>query len=90
MATITSAAMVTRTTKARWVSGPGRDKETAKQARRAAVVMAGTMILWMGAQVVGGEMGWPVKYTLLVDLAALAGFIWSLAVTYQIWRKRRG
>lgn len=90
MATITSAAMVTRATKARWVSVPGRDKETAKQARRAAVVMAGTMILWMGAQVVGGEMGWPVKYTLLVDLAALAGFIWSLAVTYQIWRKRRG
>jgi len=31
-----------------------------------------------------------VKYTLLVDLAALAGFIWSLVVTYQIWRKRRG
>ena len=24
------------------------------------------------------------------DLAALAGFIWSLVVTYQIWRKRRG
>ena len=52
--------------------------------------MAVTMILWMGLQVVGGEMGWPVKYTLLFDLAALAGFIWSVAVTYQIWRKRRG
>ena len=72
------------------MKGPGRDQETAKQARLAAIVMAGTMILWMGAQVVGGEMGWPAKFTLLVDLAALAGFIWSLAVTYQIWRKRRG
>ena len=72
------------------MTGPGRDQATAKQARLAAAVMAGTMILWMGAQVVGGEMGWPVKYTLLVDLVALAGFIWSLAVTYQIWRKRRG
>ena len=67
-----------------------KDDGTARQARRAAIVMAGTMILWMGAQVVGGEMGWPAKFTLLVDLAALAGFILSLAVTYQIWRKRRG
>jgi len=72
------------------VKGPAQDQVTAKQARLAAVVMAATMILWMGLQVVGGEMGWPVKYTLLVDLAALAGFIWSLAVTYQIWRRRRG
>lgn len=67
-----------------------QDDGTARQARRAAIVMAATMILWMGAQVVGGEMGWPAKFTLLVDLAALAGFIWALAVTYQIWRKRRG
>jgi hypothetical protein len=63
---------------------------TAKQARRVAIVMAGTMILWMGAQVVGRDMGWPAELTLLLDLAALAGFIWCLAVTYQIWRKRRG
>ncbi len=88
--TTMATTMVTRITRAARVSAPGRDQETAKQARRAAIVMAGTMILWMGAQVVGGEMGWPVKYTLLVDLAALAGFIWSLVVTYQIWRKRRG
>lgn len=67
-----------------------KDDGTAKLARKAGLVMAVTMILWMGLQVVGSEMGWPVKYTLLFDLAALAGFIWSLTVTYQIWRKRRG
>ncbi len=67
-----------------------QDDGTAKLARKAGLVMAVTMILWMGLQVVGRDMGWPVKYTLLFDLAALAGFIWSLAVTYQIWRKRRG
>ena len=67
-----------------------KDDGTAKQARLAGLVMAGTMILWMGAQVVGGEMGWPVKFTLLFDLAALAGFAWSLVVTYRIWRKRQG
>lgn len=85
-----ATTMVTRITRAARMSAPGRDQETAKQARRAAIVMAGTMILWMGAQVVGRDMGWPDTYALLFDLAALAGFIWSLAVTYQIWRKRRG
>lgn len=83
--------MATGTTKALWVTSPNRpDDGTAKQARKAALVMVGTMVLWMGVQVVGGEMGWPVKLTYLFDLMALAGFIWSLAVTYQIWRKRRG
>jgi hypothetical protein len=62
----------------------------ARKARLAAIIMVVTMVLWMGAQVVGGEMGWPAELTLLFDLAALAGFIGSLAVTYQIWRARRG
>lgn len=73
------------------MTAPGpKDDGTARQARLAAIVMVGTMVLWMGAQVVGGEMGWPVKLTYLFDLMALAGFIWSLAVTYRIWRKGRG
>ena len=64
-------------------------KQQTRDIRLVALVIAGTMLLWMGAQVVGADMGWPLKYTLLVDLAALAGFIWALVVTYQIWRKRR-
>ncbi len=62
---------------------------TARQARLAALVMAGTMVLWMVLQVVGSEMGWAPRFALLVDLAALAGFVWGLVTTYQIWRKRR-
>jgi hypothetical protein len=60
-----------------------------KQTRLAGTVLVMTMILWMGAQVVGGEMGWAPRYALLIDLAALAGFLWGLVTTYQIWRKRR-
>ena len=47
------------------------------------------MVLWMAAQAVGGQMGWSPRAALLVDLAALAGFLWALITTYQIWRKRR-
>ena len=62
----------------------------AKAARTVAVVLAVTMLLWMGAQVVGGEMGWNPRYAFLFDLAALAACFWALVVTYQIWRARRG
>ena len=61
----------------------------ARQAKRVALVIAGTMLLWMLAQLIGAELGLPLKYTFLIDLAALAGFIWALVVTYQIWRARR-
>ncbi|PTE14736.1 DUF5337 domain-containing protein [Pseudogemmobacter blasticus] len=62
----------------------------AGQARIVALVIAGTMLLWMGAQWLGGQMGWPARYVFLFDLAALAAFTWALVVTYQIWRGRQG
>lgn len=71
------------------MKNPNPHKDQTRDIRLVAVVIALTMLLWMGAQVVGADMGWPLRYTLLIDLAALAGFIWALFVTYQIWRKRR-
>lgn len=62
----------------------------ARQARLVAFVIAGTMILWMGAQFLGGRLGWETRFVFLFDLAAMAAFFWALAVTYGIWRKRRG
>jgi Family of unknown function (DUF5337) len=61
----------------------------ARQQRLVAFVLAGTMIAWVGLQWMGGVMGWDARYAFLFDLAALAGFIWALVVTYQIWRQRR-
>lgn len=69
--------------------GP-EDMRKARQARLVAVVVAVTMLLWMGVQVVGGEMGWDIRYVFLFDFAALAAFFWALVVTYQIWRGRQG
>jgi hypothetical protein len=67
-----------------------QDRRLAAQARMVALVLAATMILWMGAQWLGGQMGWDTRFVFLFDLAALAAFFWALVVTYQIWRKRRG
>lgn len=66
------------------------DLARAARARTVGLVLAGTMILWMGAQWLGGRMGWETRFVFLFDLAAIAAFLWALVVTYQIWRGRRG
>ncbi|MEN8709680.1 MAG: DUF5337 domain-containing protein [Paracoccaceae bacterium] len=60
-----------------------------KQGRVVALVIAGSMLFWLAAQVVGPLLGLPGRYALLIDLAVLAAFIWSLVVIYQIWRAQR-
>jgi hypothetical protein len=64
------------------------DRGSGAEARLAATVMAGTMLLWMGAQWLGGELGWQARFAFLFDLIALAAFVWALAITWRIWRRR--
>jgi hypothetical protein len=63
--------------------------EMRAQARLAAIVIAATMILWMGASYLGGELGLPARFAFLLDFAALAAFFWALVVLFRIWRRRR-
>jgi hypothetical protein len=65
------------------------DAKRAKQAKRAALVIAGTMLVWILLQLIGAQYDWAPKYALLIDLAALAGFIWALVITFEIWRLGR-
>ena len=65
------------------------EKALARQGRTVSIVIAVTMLAWMGAQWLGGKLGLPDRFVFLVDLFALAGFLWALIVTWQIWRKRR-
>lgn len=55
----------------------------------AGLVIALTGALWVGATWVGKSLGWSVRTMALVDLMALAGFVFGLVVTYRIWRKSR-
>jgi di/tricarboxylate transporter len=65
----------------------GRDHGLAREARLVAVVIAVTMVLWIGLQWLGGRLGWDTSYAFLFDLAALAAFFWALVVTWRIWRR---
>lgn len=66
------------------------DLQRARQARLVGIVLAATIVLWMGAQFLGGQLGLETRFVFLFDLAAIAAFVWALVVTYQIWRGRRG
>lgn len=65
------------------------DQRLVRQIRRAAIVMAASMIIWMGAQYLGGLYGWPVRFVFLFDLAAFGALVWALVVTYWVWKERR-
>lgn len=66
-----------------------QEKALARKSRHVSVVIAGSMILWLGAQWLGKAMGLPGRYALLFDLAALAALIYAGVNIYQIWRMRR-
>ena len=68
---------------------PDQDEALARKARFVAVVIAVTMVIWMGAQWLGGQIGLQSQYVFLFDLATMAAFIWAMINTYQIWRSRR-
>ena len=55
-----------------------------------ALVIAATMILWLGGQWIGGRIGLdPSSYAFLLDLAALAAFFWSLVVLFGLWQRQK-
>ncbi|WGI23395.1 DUF5337 domain-containing protein [Amylibacter sp. IMCC11727] len=60
-----------------------------RQIRIASIVIIVTMVVWMGASFIGGQIGLPTRYAFLIDLAALAAFFWALVNLYQAWRKRQ-
>lgn len=61
----------------------------AREGRLVALVIAGTMLLWLAVQALGAKLGWEARYAFLADLAAIAGFIWALVVTWRIWQRQK-
>jgi|TARA_B110000093_G_scaffold79385_1_gene86200 hypothetical protein len=68
---------------------PQQDHIQAKKGRTAGLVIAGSMLVWLGMQWAAVELNMSSRYMLLLDLAVMAAMVWSLVVTFQIWRTRR-
>jgi hypothetical protein len=59
------------------------------QTRLASIVILVTAISWLGISHIGGVYGWPPKFAILMDFAALAAFGWAIIVLFRVWRKSR-
>lgn len=68
-----------------------RDSEEAqaRKGRQAAMVIAGSAVFWMLAELAGAQWGWSTRTRALMTLIAGAGFVWALWMIYTLWRARR-
>lgn len=69
---------------------PQQDQEIARIGRRAALVIAGTGVLWVLATLIGAQLGLSQRVRALFDLMALGGFVYAFVLIYQLWRARQG
>lgn len=72
------------------MTAPRRAPDDTGQMRLVGGVIAGAMLAWLAANWAGRYYGWPVEYAFLADLAAIGALVWSLLVTWRIWRRRDG
>lgn len=65
-----------------------KDHIQAKKGRTASLVIAGAILIWLAMQWAAVQLDISSRYMLLLDLAVMAAMVWSLIVTFQIWRAR--
>jgi len=65
------------------------DPALARQARIAALVIAGAALLSVFAPRIVTALGLAPRYVILLTLISLAAFFWALVVTFRIWQKSR-
>ena len=58
----------------------------ARAGRRAGLTMAAVGIFWVLATALGGAYGLSNRERALLDLLALAGFVYALWLTWGAWR----
>lgn len=65
------------------------DAALARKGRITSLVIAGTAVFWILANLIGAKLGLTQRVRALFDLIALAGFIFAIVMIFQIWRARQ-
>ena len=63
--------------------------DQAKAGQRVALILAGTGVLYVLANLIAAEYGWSNRTRAFFDLAALAAFGFALWQTFRLWRARQ-
>ncbi|WP_299814218.1 DUF5337 domain-containing protein [uncultured Jannaschia sp.] len=70
-------------------AAPDHSNTIAARSRQVGAVIVITALIWMAAQFAGARLGVPVRWMVLIDLAALAAMVWAMIVAAGLWRARR-
>ncbi len=65
------------------------ETDTARQGRIIAIVIACSGVLSIAAPSIARILGGGYRLEMLLFLMSLAGFIWSLVVTWKLWQKTK-
>ena len=60
-----------------------------RRGRAIALVIVGTALGWIVANVMGAALDLSQGWRALFDLAAIGGFVWALWMLYGLWRERQ-
>lgn len=63
--------------------------DAARQGRIIAIVIASAGLLSIAAPFIAQTLGGGYRLEMLLYLLSLAGFIWSLVVTWKLWQKTK-
>jgi hypothetical protein len=67
-----------------------RERVLAARGRMVSLVIAGTMVFWLIVQFwIAPMLELSLRYTILIDLLAMAALAWSFFVSWQIKRARK-
>lgn len=57
--------------------------------RRAAVVIAAAMVLWMAGNWLGGRQNWPIAAAFALDIVCMAALVWAVLDVRRVRRMRQ-
>lgn len=63
--------------------------QASRKGRQAAIAIAATAVFWILAMLVGDKEGFSQQLRLVLDLVALAGFVFAFWLIFQYWRARQ-
>ena len=63
-----------------------RNDRHSRRGRQIALLIAGTGVLWVAANMAGAALDWTQRTRAFFDLAALAAFGMAIWMIYGLWR----
>ena len=58
--------------------------------RLASKVIVMAVLAWVGLTLLGGQLGWPIRFAFLIDMLSLTALGWAMWTIFKVWRAGAG